>query len=76
MGNATSRESNDAIPFDSLFDNQLLNYTQAAMVLKVEPQHVRRLVSQGKISKVDLGHRTKRIRVAALRKFILEREIA
>lgn len=73
---AQKQETAGAIDLASLSDNQLLTYTQAATVLQVEPQHVRRLVSQGEIAKVDLGHRTKRIRAAALRKFILEREAA
>jgi len=73
---AQSQSSQGAIDLSSLSDNQLLTYTQAATVLGVTHQNMRRLVAQGVIAKVDLGHRTKRIRVASLRALIAEREVA
>lgn len=77
--NAESHGIVGAIALDSLSDNQLLTYTQTAAVLQLKcvsdpSQPVRRLVSNGKLKSVALGHRTKRIRVAALKRFILERE--
>lgn len=60
----------------SLFDNQLLNYAQAAKYLGITPGYLRELKSARQIRAVEIGPRCVRFRVASLNQFVKEREVS
>jgi|GEM_PF-808204 excisionase family DNA binding protein len=60
---------------DSLFDNRLLNYSEAAEYLCVSESYLRRLKSQKQIAYVPMGNRGVRFRVASLNRWIERREM-
>jgi excisionase family DNA binding protein len=60
----------------TLFENQLLTYTQAAEFLCITPQYLRELKAKGAIKAVEIGPNCVRFRVASLNQFILEREVS
>jgi len=60
---------------DSLFENQLLDYKQSARYLSLSESYLRRLKKQGKVPYVLFGSRGVRFRVAALNRWIREREV-
>lgn len=64
------------IELPPLFDNQLLTYDQAAMILGVTPQYLRVLKANGQIPSVDIGPKCVRFRVASLNRWIAEREVS
>lgn len=57
-----------------LFDNQLLNYKQAARYLAISEPYLRRLKSRGLIPCVLVGDRAVRFRVSSLNRWIEKRE--
>ena len=60
---------------DSLYENQLLDYKQSARYLSLSESYLRRLKKQGKVPYVLFGSRGVRFRVAALNRWIREREV-
>lgn len=60
---------------DSLFDNRLLNYSEAAEYLCVSVSYLRQLKSQKQIAYVPMGNRGVRFRVASLNRWIERREM-
>lgn len=59
----------------TLFDNQLLGYKQAAKYLNLSESYLRRLKAQGKMPFVKIGVRGVRFRVSAINKWVAEREV-
>lgn len=57
-----------------LFDNQLINYKQAAQYLGVSESYLRRLKGKGLIPFVQVGDRGIRFRVSSLNRWIEKRE--
>ena len=57
------------------FENQLVNYKQAAEYLCVSESYLRKLKARGAISYVSLGSRGVRFRVESLNRWINEREV-
>ena len=60
---------------DSLFDNRLLNYREAAEYLCVSQSYLRRLKGKGQIPFVPMGNRGVRFRVMSLNKWIEKKEM-
>lgn len=60
---------------DSLFDNRLLSYSEAAEYLSVSESYLRRLKAQKQIAYVPVGSRNIRFRVASLNNWIEKREM-
>ena len=58
-----------------LFDNQLLNYKQAAQYLSVSESYLRRLKCKGLIPFVLVSDRGIRFRVSSLNHWIGKREV-
>ncbi|MBI2579369.1 MAG: helix-turn-helix domain-containing protein [Candidatus Aenigmarchaeota archaeon] len=58
-----------------IFENQLLNYKQAARYLSVSESYLRRLKGQGQIACVLVGSRAVRFRVSSLNRWIEKREM-
>lgn len=74
----------DSVPFqnpghlqarDTLFDNRLLNYSEAAEYLCVSESYLRRLKGQKQIAFVPMGNRGVRFRVASLNRWIERKEM-
>ena len=59
----------------SFFENQLLNYKQAASYLSVSESYLRRLKSRGNVPHVFIGSRGVRFRVSSLNRWIEKREV-
>lgn len=59
----------------TLFDNQLLDYKQAARFLSISVPYLRKLKTKGKIPFVEVGERCIRFRVSSLNSWIEKREI-
>ncbi len=57
------------------FENQLLNYKQAAQYLGISTPYLKRLKRTGQIPYVIVGDRAVRFRVSSLNRWIDEREI-
>ncbi len=57
------------------FENQLINYKQAAQYLSVSEVYLRKLKARGKIPYVPLGDRGVRFRVKSLNEWVEKREI-
>ena len=60
---------------DTLFDNRLLNYSEAAEYLCVSESYLRRLKAEKQIAYVPMGNRGVRFRVASLNRWIERREM-
>jgi len=60
---------------DTLFENQLLSYKEAAHYLSLCESYLRRLKSQGKIPYVSIGVRGVRFKVSSLNSWAEKREI-
>jgi excisionase family DNA binding protein len=60
---------------DSIFDNRLLNYNEAAEYLSVSESYLRRLKAQRQIGFVPMGSRGVRFRVASLNRWIDKKEM-
>lgn len=58
-----------------LFENQLLDYKQAAQYLGICESYLRRLKSNGKIPFVSIGTRAIRFRVSSLDSWTQKREV-
>lgn len=58
-----------------IFENQLLNYKQAARYLSVSESYLRRLKGQGQVPCVLVGSRAVRFRVSSLNRWIEKREM-
>ncbi len=58
-----------------VFENQLLNYKQAAQYLSVSEAYLRRLKARGHIPFVLVSDRGIRFRVSSLNQWIEEREV-
>jgi excisionase family DNA binding protein len=58
-----------------LFENQLLDYEQAAQYLSISVAYLRKLKSKGKIPFVALSERCIRFKVNSLNQWIERREI-
>ena len=61
--------------FNQLFENQLINYEQAAQYLSVSVPYLRKLKRKGKIPFVPMGSRGVRFRVKSLSEWAEKREI-
>lgn len=59
----------------TLFENQLLNYKQAARYLSISTPYLRRLKNKGSIPWVPVGPRGVRFRVRSLDQWVEKREI-
>jgi excisionase family DNA binding protein len=60
---------------NSIFENQLLTYEQAARVLSVSESYLRRLKARREIPSVLVGNRAVRFRVCSLNRWIEKREL-
>lgn len=63
------------ISANSLFENQLLSYKQAAKYLGISESYLRRLKTDGKMPFVQIGSRGVRFKVSTLDRWVSEREI-
>lgn len=74
--NSARQLSLEAISAHPLFEMKLVTYTQARELLSCSERHLRDLISSGAIKPVWIGKgvKGKRIRAAALVRFINERE--
>ena len=71
-----NKEQDSAIPAPLLFDNQLLNYEQAAKLLGVKPRTLLKWKADGSIPYVPIGTKEIRFRVSSLDRWINEREVS
>lgn len=60
---------------DTLFDNRLLSYSEAAEYLCISESYLRRLKAEGQIAYVPIGSRNVRFRIASLSRWIEKREM-
>lgn len=62
--------------FDTIFENQLVTYKQAAQYLSLSVPYIRRLKAQGLIPFVLVSDRGVRFRISSLNQWIEEREVS
>ena len=60
---------------DLIFENRLLNYSEAARYLSVSESYLRKLKRRGKVPFVPMGNRGVRFRVSSLTLWIEKREM-
>lgn len=74
-GQISTPKSRTSLKENTLFENQLLTYKQAAQYLSLSEPYLRKLKAREEIPYVAVGSRAVRFRVSSLDQWIEEREI-